>query len=780
MTVFYNSFGADVINAAPSGFNFLQNWPKKVTPDTFQVRADANNLISGKQLYLNTGDYDGMGAAVYNQAGMFNDGEFLAVLKGGSYNYIVLGLNISNTATTANVIQLDDNGAGFIRARVMYTNNGVNSFLTSGTNGDKDTAGNGTLFGSNFYIRVRKTGQQLQVKFWQFGQPEPATWLIDFTSANVKNTPGYFGVLYDNLDNSAFYANNFYMPYFSVATTSGEVALLPPKLIKGTASLVVNAGGKLLKWKLMKAQAGLKINANLKTANPVFMKSTVGIITNAKGKARVNWRLKGQIGLQVQATGDNGQSKKIKASVNLQTNTKGKIIKKIGLKGGANLSTNGYGELHGKKIRFVNGLKANLVVNLASKMAANFVIGANANITISATANLRINRFISRYPPSLFIFNNDNLVAVFGNGPNACRYYNPVHTEQIFNKDTVSNSQTENTFKFTVRKHDDLKYLKIGAVVVFRDLDNEYQAFEIANISEKHKTYYEMEITCNNQFIELNDDYIENKITTTGSVAHAVNIALSNSRWQLGIVNPTLGDHQFTLGHQSALKGLAHIVAVAKCELVFRVEIAGQKIIGRYVDVKRLRGSDTGKRFVYGKDTTSIYRETDDTTLKTAVYAFGKYDDVANTYVRIAGVEWRGYPYDNFPSVKPLASPWIGDDEAKALWGRSGRHRYGEYYNDDITDQNILIQAAWDYLQTINKPVTTYEMEAMELERLTGFSHEKVRIGDTVGAIDSEFTPTLRLKARVLQIDRNLSDPTKTKFIIGNFIPSVFGVAKAF
>jgi phage minor structural protein len=210
------------------------------------------------------------------------------------------------------------------------------------------------------------------------------------------------------------------------------------------------------------------------------------------------------------------------------------------------------------------------------------------------------------------------------------------------------------------------------------------------------------------------------------------------------------------------------------------VEIAGQKIIGRYVDVKRLRGSDTGKRFVYGKDTTSIYREADDEKLKTAVYAFGKYDEAAKTYVRIAGVEWRGYPYDNFPAVKPLANPWIGDDEAKALWGRAGRHRYGEYYNDEITDPNILIEAAWDYLQTINKPMTTYEMEAIELERLTGFKHEKIRIGDTVGVVDSEFTPTLRVKARVLQIDRNLSDPRKTKFIIGNYIPSVFGIAKAF
>jgi phage minor structural protein len=136
-------------------------------------------------------------------------------------------------------------------------------------------------------------------------------------------------------------------------------------------------------------------------------------------------------------------------------------------------------------------------------------------------------------------------------------------------------------------------------------------------------------------------------------------------------------------------------------------------------------------------------------------------------------VEWRGAPYDSYPTIKPINNKYVGDNEAKNAYGRAGRHRFGEYYNDTIIDPNILIQAAWDYLQTINGPLVSYEVDAIELERISGFNHEKVRMGDFVGIIDAEFTPALRVKARVLQINRNLTNPEKSKFVIGNYIPSV-------
>ena len=125
------------------------------------------------------------------------------------------------------------------------------------------------------------------------------------------------------------------------------------------------------------------------------------------------------------------------------------------------------------------------------------------------------------------------------------------------------------------------------------------------------------------------------------------------------------------------------------------------------------------------------------------------------------------------PADKPAEQEWVGDDDALALYGRSGRHRYGVYINEDITDGEELLLATWDYLQTINKPRTTYELDVISLEELTGYKHEAVRIGDTVRVIDREFTPELVVSARIIEIDRDLLQPQNTKVVLGSFAPKI-------
>lgn len=47
-------------------------------------------------------------------------------------------------------------------------------------------------------------------------------------------------------------------------------------------------------------------------------------------------------------------------------------------------------------------------------------------------------------------------------------------------------------------------------------------------------------------------------------------------------------------------------------------------VITRYVDLRAMVGTDTGKQFVYSKDILSIEREVDSSTLVTALYGRGK------------------------------------------------------------------------------------------------------------------------------------------------------------
>ena len=73
-------------------------------------------------------------------------------------------------------------------------------------------------------------------------------------------------------------------------------------------------------------------------------------------------------------------------------------------------------------------------------------------------------------------------------------------------------------------------------------------------------------------------------------------------------------------------------------------------------------------------------------------------------------------------------------------------------------------------MQSAKDPAVTYEIEVSDLEQVKGYEHEAVRLGDTVNVIDKKFNPELRLKARVVAIERNLLEPQNNKVTIGNVI----------
>ncbi|PEM35913.1 phage tail spike protein, partial [Bacillus toyonensis] len=64
---------------------------------------------------------------------------------------------------------------------------------------------------------------------------------------------------------------------------------------------------------------------------------------------------------------------------------------------------------------------------------------------------------------------------------------------------------------------------------------------------------------------------------------------------------------------------------------------------------------------------------------------------------------------------------------------------------------------------------TSYEVSAVALEKVFGLSHESVRKGDTVRIKDTGFSPPLFLEARLIAADECDTDPSKDKYIFGNY-----------
>lgn len=374
----------------------------------------------------------------------------------------------------------------------------------------------------------------------------------------------------------------------------------------------------------------------------------------------------------------------------------------------------------------------------------------------------------------LFILDGltEGLLAVLENDSSRkCPFFDAIHTEQL-NKD--------HTLEFSVpADHEKAAHVKENNLVAFKDEDGAFQLFQIYKTEEEHDgTELLTRAYAEHSFFEMVDDIIEDLRTVDGTADSAMTDALSKSRFKKGTV-ADLGIRTTNFYYESAVSSIQKIIQTWGGELKKRISFDGNSITGRFVDLLARRGADTGKRFEYTKDLLSIKKTVDISNLKTALYGRGKGEQTeTGGYTRritFENEEWFSTGID--PVDKPLGQRWVGDPEALEQFGRidpatgQKRHRFGVFEDGEETDPAALLQNTWNALQSVNTPRITYEMSVIDLETVAGLSHEKVRLGDTVFVIDKEFTPALRVEARIIEIRRDLTAPENTEVILGNFLP---------
>lgn len=292
-----------------------------------------------------------------------------------------------------------------------------------------------------------------------------------------------------------------------------------------------------------------------------------------------------------------------------------------------------------------------------------------------------------------------------------CPYFDAVHTEKLTG---------ENTFTFSVpANHPDAQYITEGNLVAFKDLDGNWQLFEIKRVIDTHDEDIIRTAFCEHAFYELIDDFIEDKRPYNTSAAYALQQALEGTRWQAGNVDD-LGLNSVNFYYESVLSALQKVANTWGGELQFRIAVVGNTIAARYVDLLSRRGAETGKQFVYSKDIKSIEREVDLTQVVTALYGRGKGEQIEEGYGRritFEDVEWSVTNGD--PADKPLGQKWVGDPEALARWGRpGGRHRFGVFEDSEEEDPAVLLQKTWEELQRRKNPRITYKLDVADLEPL--------------------------------------------------------------
>ncbi|PGC59208.1 hypothetical protein COM24_01475, partial [Bacillus toyonensis] len=242
------------------------------------------------------------------------------------------------------------------------------------------------------------------------------------------------------------------------------------------------------------------------------------------------------------------------------------------------------------------------------------------------------------------------------------------------------------------------------------------------------------------------------------TVNESTDFALQGTEWKRGITEfvgiRTIHIKDFT----NPLDFLKQIASTFELEIRFRTEILGSFIVGRYVDLVKKVGRDNGKEFLLGKDVQGIRRIESSQDVVTALVGVGPQNSETGEFLTFEEIN-NGKLY-------------VGNNDALQRWSKDGKHLFDIYSpqteDQDMTKQRLKQLTEAELKKRINS-FTLYEVNAVALEKVFGLSHEAVRKGDTVRIKDTGFSPPLFLEARLIAADECDTDPSKDKYIFGDY-----------
>ncbi|MFU0790776.1 MAG: phage tail protein [Virgibacillus proomii] len=362
----------------------------------------------------------------------------------------------------------------------------------------------------------------------------------------------------------------------------------------------------------------------------------------------------------------------------------------------------------------------------------------------------------------IFIFDKyDKLLAITHN-----------YVEAVF-EETV-----EKPVSFTITfpmSDDDASYLIGGNQVAFKDLTGKFRLFTIREVDDVDGESSEKIVQCMPAMQELADVMVENNALESESADVVLGAILKKSRWLVGNV-ADLGLNTISFSYQNAYMCLGKLTELWGGEIVDRVEIAGNKIAGRYLDIVQRKGADTGKRFEMDKDIKNITR----TVLyypKTALYGHGKSiqsEKEGTGKITFRNVEWIKENGD--PTNKPKGQEWVGDPDALEKHGvpnhETGKlmHRFGLFEDNEEEDPERLLDKTWQAVQHEKDPKVQYEMDIITFYGIADYEHEQVFLGDTGIARDKDMKPMILIEARIMSWEYDIGNPRDGSLVLGNIL----------
>ena len=220
---------------------------------------------------------------------------------------------------------------------------------------------------------------------------------------------------------------------------------------------------------------------------------------------------------------------------------------------------------------------------------------------------------------------------------------------------------------------EDSQFIVEGNFIAVEDIDHHWQLFEIAKINTIANAAGEVKrLYGEHIYYELGTYPVITQNFTSVTPELALDIILAGTRWEIGDIEVS-GERSFFVEEVNPLEALIRASVAYGGELRFRSEISESNTIDLYVDLLMRRGALTGKRFEFGEDVHEINMDVDMRPVVTAIFGRGiglnaDPDTGEVDRIEFTDEEWR--VLDSDPADKPAGQDWVGDEDARVLYGK--------------------------------------------------------------------------------------------------------------
>lgn len=296
----------------------------------------------------------------------------------------------------------------------------------------------------------------------------------------------------------------------------------------------------------------------------------------------------------------------------------------------------------------------------------------------------------------------------------------------------------------------------LGNYVAFR-YNEAYKLFRIVEAKDDKKDIHIKNTFAECAGFELKNNVLRPREIPGANIAQYLENVLGDTPWRVGYVDENITDF-YTVNIDRPIKvynELQNGLKLYDCELQYRVEMKNNRVVGKYVDVYKKRGTVTNYRLEYSERVDGIRKLENGMELYTGVVGTGK------SGIDFKSVEWSKAKGD--PCDKPLNQDFVADEQAFKKYSINGEHLMGNF-DCDLESPHDVLHATYKYLKDNCNPKVSYEVD------IAYFDIDKVDIGDTVYVIDNDFSKNpLHLSARVNELQTSFTDSTKDRMKISNF-----------